>query len=636
LRTAEAKDVRLADGFWKKKQDIVFEKTLLSQWKILNGEIEVPGYGRSYCVENFRIAAGEAKGEYKGLWFSDHDVAKWMEGAAYSLFYRKNAEIESALDYMTALMEKVQDESGYINTYYQLNNKKRWSSFAVGHELLCAGNIIEAAIVLDKAVGKDRLLKVAVKLADCICDMVEKSEKDVYDGHEQIEISFMRLYRHTGNGRYLDVASRFILTRGRDRCPFLDEPLFSFEPLFTGQPLFPLTYYQAHKPVMEQDEAVGHAVRAAYLYTAMAELADLRGDADMKAAADRLWRNICDKKLYINGAIGSEHYGERFTEAYDLPGDLAYNETCASIGLMMFARGLMKSKPMGEAADILEKSLINSVLSSVSADGDKYFYVNPLSIKPAAAEFRGDMNNTFTERQAWLFCPCCPPNYARLMASLAEYIYLYDDKNIYVNLFISNDASFALNGKTAKLQMRCSEPYGEKIEIFAETDIPAQIHVKKPYWALKYTALYNGKKITAQEKDGYLILPPMKKGETAAVNFDVRPRFVFGNENIEDTACKTAVEKGYVLFCAEEIDNGKLLHNIIVDTDSKIEDESGADGYHSVFLKAKRFETESDKLYSFDSPNSRPVRLRLIPYYAWNNRGKGEMSVWQKTFIRND
>ena len=621
LQALSINKIKLNGKLWANLQEKFCDKVVIDQWRILNGEVEIAGLGKSNCVENLRIAAGISNAQYKGHWFSDHDIAKWLEGAAYSLVIKPNKEIEGYIDYVVDLMEKIQQPDGYLNSYYTVKEPgKRWTSFSVGHELLCAGNIIEGAIAYYNATGKRKLLDMSIKLANCIYDMVYSSDKYIYDGHEEIEIALVKLYKLTDDERYLQLAIRFIETRGVGRCLFIDEEDYAKYP-------FPLTYFQAHKPVREQDEAVGHAVRAMYLYTAIVEIAKIKKDEGLFKTASIILDDILDKKLYLTGGVGSEHYGERFTLPYDLPSDRAYNETCAAIGFMMYARGMQCLNPTAKTSDVMEKVLHNAIYAGISEDLEKYLYVNPLSVIPEVTAFRTDMSISVGKRTEWMDCPCCPPNLLRFITSLNEYIYTYNKVSIYVNLYVSNIAEFNFNGEATKLSVNVNEPNGNIITVTTDNNIKQNIYFKIPYWADSYKVTINGKKAKLQPQNRYIILNGLNKNEKVVITFEQKPKFVYGNENIEDTAGKTAIEKGYYVYCCEEIDNGKNLASIIVDGNSKIVENKLKNGITTLTIKGYKLKTDN-QLYTFKKPKKISQKVKYVPYFYWNNRNNGEMRVW--------
>ncbi len=616
-----AKDVRLTSPYWRSRQELFCREVIEQQWRILNGEVEIDGVGRSHCVDNFRIAAGEQEGEFDSYWFSDHELYKWMEGAIYSLAIEENAQTEEHLHYITGLLKKAQWADGYLGTYYTLHEPgKRWTNFALGHEMLNMGNLIEAAVAWFVLKGERSLLEVAIRCADNIDNMVHTIGKDVFDGHEEIEIALIKLYAVTREERYLRLCERLLDNRGKGYCDFPRD-----------NPPMPLSYYQAHKPVREQDTAEGHAVRAMYLYTAMTELAAITDDRQLLDTVNTLWQNMVTRRIYITGGIGSEDFAERFTPDYDLPNDRAYSETCAGIGLMMFARAKLQLQPDAQVADVMETALYNTVMAGISMDGSKYFYVNPLYVRPEVTAFRHDMNLSQPNRQEWMFCPCCPPNLVRLVASLGDYLYTADDERLYLNLLLSNELDTRRKGRALRLSVQGNEPAQGAYRITAGTDV-GTLYVKKPGWAATYSVKRGGQDVICALENGYLKFADVREGEVLELQLDLRPRFVYSHPQIEDDCGKTAVQRGFVVYCAESADNGPCLSGLIVDDERPLTEQwQEAFGLSIPFVQAQgRRVGGAEALYSYTRPQSTPCGITLVPYAFWNNRGPGEMSVWLK------
>ncbi len=627
-------NVQLTGAFWRRVQDQFCDQVLEKQWRILNGEVDVPGVGRSHCVDNFRIMAGDMeKGEWGSYWFSDHELGKWMEAAAYGVAMGASSNIREHMEYTIDLLARGQSEDGYLNTYYTIFEPgKRFTNFTTGHEFLNAGNFLEAGIAWHLAGQGDKLLKICMKNMDLIYDVVMNADRYIYDGHEEIEIALIKLYLLIGEKKYLDLAQRLIDTRGVGRCRFLDEDSPRLQDVG-------MEYYQAHLPVREQKDALGHGVRAMYLYTAMAELVTVAKDESLLAPVYTLWEDIVQRKLYITGGVGSEHHGERFTSGYDLPNDSAYAETCASIGLMMFARSLLHIKPDAAVADQMEKALYNTVLSGISVDGEKYFYVNPLSMNPATAIFRQALWQIRTEREEWMLCPCCPPNLARLIMSLNEYVYTVDEEHIYLNLLLSNRLTIQRGGREEVLSISGKEPWDGDFTVTAETAITGKVYIKKPYWAETFTALRNGEKAAFDLSDGYICIEELAAGDTVTLHFDLQPRFVYTNPMVDANGGKAALERGYIVYCAEQADNGENVAAICVNTAAAPQDYAADDAALGGMLYRVRVAGKkpaaTTSLYTFTRPVEKPTDVELIPYYLWNNRGKGEMAVWLNDYQSN-
>ena len=443
--------VKISDLFWSKYVELVRNTVIPYQWEALNDR--VPDAEPSHAVTNLRIAAGLEEGEFRGFVFQDSDVAKWIEAVGYSLQSHPDSELEAAVDSIIDIIEKAQQPDGYLNTHFTIKQPdKRWTNLHECHELYVAGHMIEAAVAYHEATGKKKLLDIMCRFADYIDTVFGPEPEKIhgYDGHQEIELALVKLYRATGNERYLKLSKYFIDERGK-------EPnFFNIEWEKRGRYSFwtntvskkpDLKYCQAHKPVREQKSAVGHAVRAVYMYAGMADIAAETGDNELMDACRVLWDNIVSKQMYITGGIGSTHHGEAFTFDYDLPNDTIYAETCASIGLIFFANRMLNIEQKSIYADVMERALYNNVLGAMSLDGKRFFYVNPLEVWPEASEKNPGRFHVKPVRQKWFACACCPPNVARLLTSLNNYIYSKNNNTVYT-FYISGEAEIEPeNGK---------------------------------------------------------------------------------------------------------------------------------------------------------------------------------------------
>ncbi|MCX7658740.1 MAG: glycoside hydrolase family 127 protein, partial [Oscillospiraceae bacterium] len=445
LNSIDLKNIRIDDAFWNTYINLVDEVILPFQWDLMNDRVD--GAEKSHCIQNFKIACGLEKGGHQGMVFQDTDLAKWLEAAAYSLAKKKNPKLEELADYAIDLIVSSQCEDGYINTYYTITGKPRWSNLLEGHELYTAGHMIEAAVAYYKATGKTKFLNAMCRFADCIYKTFGKEDGKIhgYPGHPEVELALVKLYHATGEKKYLELARYFIEERGNRPCYFLGE-----EAVKTGNFIFPefkdfgLDYTQCHLPIREQKTAEGHAVRAVYLYSAMADIAYEYNDEELLKQCNELWENIAEKRMYITGSIGSAAHGERFTADYDLPNNTNYSESCATIGLAMFSNRMFQITKDRKYADVVELALYNTLLAGVALDGRHFFYVNPLETVPEIAAKNPTMRHIKTARQPWFGVACCPPNIARTLASLGNYIYAADKNCIFVNLFIANEAKIPL------------------------------------------------------------------------------------------------------------------------------------------------------------------------------------------------
>lgn len=442
------KDIHITDNFWRKYIKLVKDVIIPYQWDILNDKLE--GVETSHCIENFRIAAGESQGEYYGAVFQDTDVAKWLEAVGFVLNYERDEGLERLADETIDLIGRAQQPDGYLNTYFTIKEPEmRWSNLMEGHELYTAGHMIEAAVAYYESTGKKRFLEIVCRFADLICRTFGTGEDQIhgYPGHQEIELALVKLYRVTGKKAYLETAKYFIDARGVGENYFLRETKSEKYKLIMPEfANYDPVYSQSVIPVREQQKAEGHAVRAVYMYTAMADLSCEYNDASLFAACERLWNNIVSKQMYITGGIGSSGILERFTTDYDLPNDSNYSESCASIGLAMFGKRMADITKDAAYMDTVERALYNTVLSGIAMDGKSFFYVNPLEVWPPNCMPKTSKEHVKAVRQTWYGVACCPTNIARTLASLGQYIYFQEKDRIYTNLYISNQAEVEING----------------------------------------------------------------------------------------------------------------------------------------------------------------------------------------------
>ncbi len=547
--------------------------------------------------------------------FWDSDVAKWMEGAAYILADHPNAELEARIDEIVSDIKAHQHPDGYFNIYFTVVEPGQRFKNRDRHELYCAGHLMEAAVALDACLGKGELLEIMDKYADCIKRefIDKKTAAFATPGHEEIELALVRMYDRTGNKKYLDMAAHFINTRGT-----VDEQMKG-------------PYDQSHLPVREQSEAVGHAVRAVYLYTGMARLAKQTGDGKLVIACQRLWADITEKKMYVTGAVGSTYVGEAFTSAYDLPNDVGYNETCASIGLMLFASAMKALDNDAKYADITERALYNGMMSGLSLDGRSFFYENPLEINLCEQfDVEGSGRNfkhmkrrfPITERVECFKCSCCPPNIVRLFPSFGSYIYGYDNDTLYVDQFMSS----VLDGGDVGCEMTTDYPRDGRIVIKPRG--VCRVAVRIPSWCKEFRL--NVPYVTER---GYAVVE-WTGGEIVA-ELDMTPRLVWADIRVRHDAGKACVMRGPVVYCAEAVDNGEGLHRFALSGELSAEvREDELFGLPTLSVDAYEAETVSDGLYGFAPPEYKKTRITLIPYNCFANRGESDMRVWMNYISR--
>ena len=621
LKSIPFNDVHIDDAFWSPRIQINHNTTIpLILTQCLNT-------GR---IDNFKKAAGQMPGEHEGYVFNDSDVYKLIEAMAYDLSINPDKILQQKMDEIISLIAAAQRPDGYLNTYYILNknNEKPWSDLANMHELYCAGHLFEAAVAHNQTTGETTLLNVAIKFADYIDSVFGPGKRIDVPGHPEIEIGLVKLYEQTNNRKYLKLAEFFLDARGQKDQR---EKLYG-------------AYTQDHKPVADQRKAVGHAVRAAYLYTAMADVTLKTNKNKYKKALNSLWEDVVSRKLYLTGGIGANSNGESFGKAYELPNKTAYAETCAAIANIMWNQSMLQLNGDAKYADVLELTLYNGFLSGISLKGDKFFYPNPLSFDP-----RDNFNHGSNTRTTWFNCACCPPNIARLIPSLGKYIYACSDNAIYANLFIGNTANFNLLQTPVELKMESGLPWDGQVKI---TVTPQQdnkefnLNLRIPGWAVGkpvpsdlYQYMYknypladvqikiNGQPIQYQTLNGYVqINRYWKNGDTVEMTFPMAVRRVV-SPPLEINRGKVALQRGPIVYCFEGADYEGYARNLALDD--------------KVLIGA---EYQSGKLGGFVAPtgniyvkrviaNARAAsstleEMKAIPYYAWANRETTEMRVW--------
>ena len=630
--TVNIQHVKIADRFWDKMIRNAVEHVLPYQWRVLNDQ--EPGAEPSHAIRNFRIAAGLEQGEFYGFQFQDSDLAKWMEAASYSLIYKDSQEIRQELKQAIELIGKAQQTDGYLDTHYIIQKPDRkWHEIAHGHELYCAGHMLEAAVAYTQATGDDSFLRIMEKLVDLIIRTFgpEEGKINAYPGHEEIELALMKAYRLTGKEKYKNLAEYFILNRGT-------EPGFFHDPryleLLDNDSAINANYYQVHKPVVAQDTAEGHAVRAMYLYTGMADVARETSKPLLLKALQKLWKNVTQKRMYITGGVGSQSDGERFSIDYDLPNDVCYTETCAAIGLAMWALRMLTLEPKSDYGDIMERALYNNILSGISQDGEHYFYVNPLMVKPDVAHFRQDHASVKTQRVKWFGCACCPPNVIRTLTGLGQYIYTLAQRRVYQHLYIGNSACF----EDIHLVCTSSMPWQGHAQIDVKSDKPFELALRRPAYAKNYTVLVNGQQAEPLMEDGYAILS-LTNGDQVSISFEMEPVVYSANPRVTEDCAKVSVVRGPVVYCAEEIDNGPLLQDFRMDPMGpiKVESSKSLNDVYTLTVSGKHTvhsQSIEELYFPANQAKSEAVSMILIPYYLWNNRGEGEMTVWMNSMCR--
>jgi len=602
LYPVSIKDVHLEDDFWAPKLKIIREITIPSQYKLLEDT------GRIF---NFRRASGKEKGRYQGLFFNDSDVYKWLEAAAFSYAYNPD---QSLLHKTRKLIDEIaaaQDEDGYLNTYFTFEMRdERWKNLRDMHELYCAGHLIQAAIAFYRATGERKLLNVACRLADHIANIFGPDKRLGVPGHPEIEMALVELYRTTGRREYLELASFFIDNRGKG---------------IIGGSLFHID----HKPFRELDEVVGHAVRALYLNCGATDIYLETGDQTLFATLMRLWRNMAEKKMYVTGGVGARYRGEAFGDDYELPNVRAYAETCAAIANFMWNWRMLLATGEGAFTDIMELTLYNGILSGLSLDGEHYFYVNPLADRGGH------------RRREWFRCACCPPNIARLLASLPGYFYSTSKDGIWVHLYAKNVAKIRLGESLVTLTQNTNYPWNGEVEITIDPEEKSvfSLYLRIPGWCRKANIKVNGENLEIGVQPGkyFEINRLWKKGDKVHLSLEMTIERIVSHPHVIENNDRVALKRGPIVYCLEKADNPEFdVWDMLLPDDARLNAEWMPNMLGGVMvirgealaIDTEKFEgtlylSKTDVRYKF-----RRVKFTAIPYYAWANREEGPMIVW--------
>lgn len=592
-------------GYWKNRFDINKSATIPTVYKRFSET------GR-FDAFKFEWKEGDP---HKPHIFWDSDIAKWIEAVAYAITYCPDKQLEEIVDGVVDLIEKNQDENGYFNIYFTVCEPENRFTNRMAHELYCAGHLTEAAVAYYNATGKKKFLTLMEKYLEHIEKVFIKDDSARFctPGHEEIELALVKLYDCTGNERYLEMSKHFVDVRGT-RQKDEDSPYYISH-----------AYDQTHMPVREMKDATGHSVRAVYLYCAMADLAKRLGDKELLAACERLFDSIATKQMYITGGIGSTSYGEAFTEDYDLPNDVAYSETCASIGLALFARRMSLIEADSKYADAAETAIYNCALAGVSLDGNSFFYVNPLEINleryrknKTYYQYKGGL---LTQRVEVFDCSCCPPNIARMIASIGDFLYTYDDETVYVHHYFESEADF----EGIKITQNTEYPNNGRIKITAAGMAGKTLAVRIPGWAESYSI----DAPVAKTEKGYAYVKIDADEKEICLDFPMECRLVMANPAVEADIGRVALCRGPLVYCAEKLDNGETpLNNLSLNADLNAELEFNEE-MQAYTVEADGFEDEAfGSLYRSYSPAKKARRIRFIPYFAFANRGESDMLIW--------
>lgn len=620
---------------------LVTEKIIPYQWEMLNDRIT--GTEPSGCVNNFKIAAHEIEGKRTGTVFLDTDLYKWMETVAYSLENNLGNEYENIIDDVIELISKAQEPDGYLNTYFSIcAPNRKWKNLTEGHELYTAGHMIEAAVAYYTATGKDKFLMIARKNADLICRIFGNADGQIhgYPGHQEIELALIKLFRVTGEKKYLDCAVYFINERGGQPNYFIKEREgHSASEFFSEFDNYDPMYSQSHEQPVKQREAVGHAVRAVYMYSAMADIAIECDDEKLKEACVSIWNNITNRRMYITGSIGSSGFLERFTTDYDLPNATNYSESCASVGLMMFGNRMNMLTGDASYCDGVETALYNTLLSGIGMSGERYFYVNPLEVVPEFCTEHTSMQHVKPVRQQWFSVACCPTNIARTLASLGNYIFMIRGNDILINQFISSESTFYKDKTELNISILSDLMSTGNVKLHFSEAIPEgmRIGIRIPLYCKNFCVWVDGKKADSVIADGYMYVNDAGRENTININLDFKPELLSAHPSVREDVGKLCIKNGPFVYCLEQTDNGGHLAEIYVRADEELHCDKPVDGLFgdipSIVYEGTRLmdnSTDVNKLYRKAVYSEKKVDLRAVPYGLWGNRTPGEMLVWQK------
>ena len=630
MQAVSFSQVTVEDSFWKPRMTVNRERTIPHQYQ--------------ECKQTGRIDAFDLNWQ-PGMepmphYFWDSDVAKWIEAASYSLVTHPDPKLEALLDEVIAKIVSAQQPDGYLNVYFTVvEPEKRWKNLGMWHELYCAGHLIEAAVAHYEATGKRTLLDAMCRYADYIDSVFGPGKRDGAPGHQEIELALVKLYRVTGNERYLALSMFFLDQRGQKPSVFERELAHLSEEdarlnrhFFCQGDTFDSRYCQDHLPVREQREVTGHAVRAMYMYCAMVDVGIETGDEALIEASRRLWENVCRRRMYITGGIGPSRDNEGFTVDYDLPNETAYAETCAAVGLIFWNHRLLHIDGDGRYADEMERALYNGSISGISLDGEKFFYVNPLASK-------GNHH-----RQSWFGCACCPPNISRLIASIGGYIYSESADTAYVNLYVAGEGNVRVGDLNVKLSQRSNYPWDGDIKLVVAPERAAEftLALRIPSWARSAQVRVRGR-IWDHHKtleSGYVKIHRLWwPGDVVELYLPMPVELVESHPAVAANAGVVAIQRGPVVYCLEAVDNPVPLHRIVVPTDTEFAVKFEPDLLGGVVtVSAEAFAVDDGDwegtLYRAKSDTAEkrvPVTIKAIPYYAWDHREPGEMRVWLRS-----
>lgn len=609
LKTLSLQNVSIQGGFWSRRQAMNRQQSLKHAFRKLE---------ESGNFNNLKLAMGSGEGEYRRPVFMDSDIYKWLEAVSYELANRPNPKLEEMAEHAIQLLTSAQQGDGYLNSFYQVvEPDNKWTELAMGHELYCAGHLFEAAVAHHRGTGKTSLLEIACRFADHIDATFGPGKRDGVPGHPEIELALVELYRDSGERRYLDLAGFFIDQRGQGKM--------------IGKTWFAGGYHQDRVPVREATVIEGHAVRQLYLTAGIADVYLESGEAALLEVSERLWQDMVAHKMHLTAGLGARHSGESFGEAYELPSDQCYCETCASIANMMWNWRMLLISGESRFADLLERSLYNGFLSGISLDGQRYFYVNPL------------LSRGGIERPEWYGCACCPPNVMRQIAMLGHYVATTNGDGLQIHQYITSQIETELAGVGAlKLRVDTDYPWDGKVSLLVEECDGSswELAVRIPGWCLDASLKVNGQAIREETLPGSYarVKRAWQAGDSLQLDLALTPRLTEPNPRIDATRGCLAIERGPLVYCLEEIDQpaGADLLDVTIDSQAQLQDAWRADLLDGVVVVEASGGVQDQRFWegrlyrplSSAQDQEQPVNLTAVPYFSWANRDTGKMRVW--------
>lgn len=614
--------------FWSSRIALVCDKMIPLQLSILKDE--APDTEPSHAIENFEIAAGLKTGQFYGMVFQDSDVGKWIEGAAYKLMIAPDPALEQEIDRIIEIIGKAQQPDGYLNTYFTVKESgKRWTNLAECHELYCAGHLMEGAVAYYQATGKRAFLDIMCRMADHMDTVLgpEDGKLHGYPGHPEAELGLFRLYAATKNEKYLNLAKFFIDERGAQPSVFDEEwEKRGRTEHFAGLRDLGKEYMQAHAPVREQKDAVGHSVRALYLYAAMAEVAAETGDEGLLAACDRLWDSAVNRRMYITGGFGATHVGEAFMSDYELPNDSIYAETCASVAAFFFGKAMLRIRRDGRIADTMERILYNGMLSGMSLHADRFYYVNPLEVVQSVSGKQPGYRHVLPTRPKWFACACCPPNMARLIPSLPGYCYQEDEDSVTIHQYLGG----TVETSKATFTLESNYPWDGELKWTVHAPEGMKVWLRIPGWADEAILTLDGQALSVAPLEGYVPVELPAGDCILHLSLPMKPKRWYAHPAVRQDAGCVAFSWGPLVYCFEGVDNPEPLCALRVGQSEAVigeYDEYLLGGVRPMTVEGVKL-TSDGALYSTQPPKLEPITLKGIPYYAWANREAKDMRVW--------